>query len=85
MTWGTLHTFATHALASGVDGKILSGILGHTDAAFTLNTYTHVTGDMQKQAAVIVGSFMEGIFGVETVAKRRKRGEGSVHLRKDGR
>lgn len=62
---GLRHTFATHALASGVDAKTLSGILGHTDAAFTLNTYTHVTGDMQKQAAVIVGSFMEDIFGKE--------------------
>ena len=59
------HTFATHALASGVDAKTLSGILGHTDAAFTLNTYTHVTGDMQKQAAAIVGNFMEDIFGKE--------------------
>ena len=62
---GLRHTFATHALASGVDAKTLSGILGHTDAAFTLNTYTHVTGDMQKQAAAIVGSFMEDIFGKE--------------------
>lgn len=62
---GLRHTFATHALASGVDAKTLSGILGHTDATFTLNTYTHVTGDMQKQAAAIVGSFMEDIFGKE--------------------
>ncbi len=59
------HTFATHALASGVDAKTLSGILGHTDAAFTLNTYTHVTSDMQRQAAAIVGNFMEDIFGKE--------------------
>ena len=59
------HTFATHALASGVDAKTLSGILGHTDASFTLNTYTHVTTDMQKQASVIVGNFMEDIFGKE--------------------
>ena len=44
------HTFATHALASGVDAKTLSGILGHTNASFTLNTYTHVTTDMQRQA-----------------------------------
>ena len=57
------HTFATRALASGVDAKTLSGILGHTDASFTLNTYTHVTTDMQKQASVIVGNFMEDIFG----------------------
>lgn len=59
------HTFATHALASGVDAKTLSGILGHTDATFTLNTYTHVTGNMQKQAAAVVGNFMEDIFGKE--------------------
>lgn len=57
------HTFATHALTSGVDAKTLSGILGHTNASFTLDTYTHVTDDMQKQAAGIVGSFMTDIIG----------------------
>ncbi len=55
------HTFATHAMASGVDAKTLSGILGHTKASFTLDRYTHVTGDMQKRAAEIVGSFMSEI------------------------
>ena len=59
------HTFATHALTSGVDAKTLSGILGHTNASFTLDTYTHVTADMQKQACGIVGGFMEDIFGKE--------------------
>ena len=59
------HTFATHALAGGVDAKTLSGILGHTNASFTLDTYTHVTTDMQKNAAVIVGGFMEDLFGKE--------------------
>lgn len=59
------HTFATHALTSGVDAKTLSGILGHTNASFTLDTYTHVTGDMQKRASGIVGDFMEDIFGEE--------------------
>lgn len=53
------HTFATHALQSGVDAKTLSGILGHTDASFTLDTYTHVTTDMQQNASRIVGGFME--------------------------
>ena len=52
------HTFATHALTSGVDAKTLSGILGHTRAAFTLDTYTHVTGDMHRKASGIVGEFM---------------------------
>ena len=59
------HTFATHAIASGVDAKTLSGILGHTNASFTLDTYTHVTPDMQKAASGIVGGFMEDIFGKE--------------------
>lgn len=59
------HTFATHALASGVDVKTLSGILGHTRAAFTLDTYTHSTGDMQKRAAEIVEIFLTDIFGEE--------------------
>lgn len=62
---GLRHTFSTHALAGGVDAKTLSSILGHTKASFTLDTYTHVTGDMQKRAAGIVGDFMEEIFGKE--------------------
>ena len=52
------HTFATHALTSGVDAKTLAGILGHTNASFTLDTYTHVTKDMQKQAADVMGGFL---------------------------
>ncbi len=59
------HTFATHALASGVDAKTLAGILGHTNASFTLDTYTHVTDDMKETASGIVGDFMEEIFGKE--------------------
>ena len=52
------HTFATHALTSGVDAKTLSGILGHTKTSFTLDTYTHVTGDMHRKASGIVSEFM---------------------------
>ena len=59
------HTFATHALTSGVDAKTLSGILGHTNASFTLDTYTHVTTDMQKRASDIVENFVEDMFGKE--------------------
>ena len=59
------HTFATHALTSGVDAKTLSGILGHTNASFTLDTYTHVTTDMQKRASNIVENFVEDMFGKE--------------------
>ena len=55
------HTFATHALAGGVDAKTLSGILGHTKASFTLDTYAHVTSDMQHRAAKVVGGFIQDI------------------------
>lgn len=59
------HTFATHALSSGVDAKTLAGILGHTKTSFTLDTYTHTTGDMQKRAAEIVGGFLTDYLGEE--------------------
>ena len=48
-----------------MDVKTLSGILGHTRATFTLDTYTHTTGDMQRRAAEIVGEFLADIFGEE--------------------
>ena len=59
------HTFATHAAASGVDPKTLSEILGHTKASFTLDTYTHVTTDMQKSASKTVENMITDIFGKE--------------------
>ncbi len=57
------HTFATHAIKHGVDAKTLSGILGHTNASFTLDTYTHVTTDMRKDAAQIVGGILTNLIG----------------------
>jgi integrase len=59
------HTFATHAASNGIDPKTLAGILGHTKASFTLDRYTHVTTDMQKQASSIVGNYITDIFGKE--------------------
>ena len=53
------HTFATQAMQGGVDAKTLAGILGHTDASFTLDTYTHVTGDMQRNASAVVNNMMQ--------------------------
>ena len=53
------HTFATQAMQGGVDAKTLAGILGHTDASFTLDTYTHVTGDMQRNASTVVNNMMQ--------------------------
>ena len=52
------HTFATVALQNGVDVKTVSSMLGHSDAGFTLRTYTHVTTKMQEQAADTMGQFI---------------------------
>lgn len=55
---GLRHTFATLAIQQGVDVKTVSSILGHYSAGFTLDTYTHVANEMQKDAAQRMGSFM---------------------------
>jgi integrase len=38
-------------LAEGVHGKIVQERLGHSNIAMTLDLYSHVTADMQKEAA----------------------------------
>ncbi len=53
--------FATLAIQQGVDVKTVSSILGHYSAGFTLDTYTHVTGEMQKEAAERMGGFIAQI------------------------
>lgn len=72
------HTFATHALTSSVDAKTLSGILGHTNASFTLDTYTHVTSDMQQEASHIGGGFLENLLGKDLKPRQKNRPEGGA-------
>ena len=59
------HTFATHAASNGIDPKTLASLLGHAKASFTLDVYTHVTTDMQRNASGIVGNFITDMFGEE--------------------
>ena len=54
------HTFATLALQNGVDIKTVSGMLGHFSAGFTLDTYAHVTGAAQRQAAGKMAAVLSG-------------------------
>ena len=39
---GLRHTYATLALATGVNPHIVSGRLGHSTVALTLDVYSHV-------------------------------------------
>ncbi len=50
-------------MQSGVDVKTLAGMLGHYSAGFTLDTYTHITNQMQYTAADKIGSFMNSATG----------------------
>ena len=45
------HTSATLMLANGEHPKIVQERLGHADVSMTLNRYSHVTMDMQRDAA----------------------------------
>jgi len=42
------HTFATRCIERGVDVKTLSEILGHANAAITLNTYVHSSLELKR-------------------------------------
>ncbi|MDE6280904.1 MAG: site-specific integrase [Oscillospiraceae bacterium] len=53
------HTFATLSLQNGVDVKTLSNTLGHYSAGFTLDTYTHATQRMKREAADTIGSVID--------------------------
>ena len=55
------HTFSTVMIQNGVDAKTLSNMLGHYSAAFTLDTYTHVTSHMQQAAADKMAGFMSEV------------------------
>jgi hypothetical protein len=45
------HTFATTALANGMDVKTLSTMIGHVSAQTTLDIYSHSTEEMKRNAA----------------------------------
>lgn len=46
-----MHTHATLLLQQGVHPKVVSERLGHSTIGITMDTYTHVLPNMQKEAA----------------------------------
>lgn len=54
------HTFATAAIAGGVDVKTVSSILGHANAAITLNIYASADPDAKRRAALVLNSIIVG-------------------------
>jgi len=49
-------TFATWLLEQGVSPKVVQTMLGHSSIAMTLDTYSHVSLDLEKQAAATLNA-----------------------------
>ena len=52
------HTYASLALGSGVNPRIVSGRLGHSSVAFTLDVYAHVLPQQDRDAAEAIASLV---------------------------
>jgi integrase len=52
------HTWASLALAAGVNPKVVSERLGHATVSFTLDTYSHVIPGLQEDAAAKVAALI---------------------------
>ena len=47
----TRHAAATLMLTNGEHPKVVSEMLGHASITLTMDTYSHVTPDMQRESA----------------------------------
>ncbi|MCL6590691.1 MAG: hypothetical protein K6U80_12130 [Firmicutes bacterium] len=47
-------------IQKGINVKVVSERLGHSDVGITLNRYSHVTPNMQKEAAQVMGGILCG-------------------------
>jgi integrase len=54
---GLRHTYASLALAKGVNAAIISRRLGHASVAFTLDVYSHVLPQVDAEAAEVIAAF----------------------------
>jgi len=54
------HTFATWMLEQNVHPKVVSELLGHSSIRITLDLYTHVSLDLEKQAAATLNAAFTG-------------------------
>ena len=48
------HTFATRLFRNGVEVKVISELLGHSDINITYDIYTHVIAEQKRKAVDIL-------------------------------
>ena len=76
------HTFATSALAYGLDIKTLSTILGHASSATTLNTYSHITDEMRQRATEKIDRGIAKVEAKPQEEESKERAMTTFHARK---
>jgi integrase len=54
------HSCATALIAAGINSKAVSERLGHSNVTITLQTYTHVSQGLQKQASDEIDKALSG-------------------------
>jgi len=57
---GFRHLFATHLVSNNVNMKIVQSLLRHSTYNLTANTYSHITGDLQKEAVKEIDNIFIG-------------------------
>ena len=58
---GLRHSYATLALSSGVNPRIVSARLGHATVALTLDVYSHVLPQADQEAAERIAELLVGV------------------------
>ena len=60
------HTAATLLLQQGVPARVAMQVLGHSQVSLTLNTYSHVTRELDAAAAVAAGAVLRSATATRT-------------------
>jgi hypothetical protein len=55
-------------------------MLGHTDAGFTMNTYMHVTDDMQKNAADKMKAIIENADKMKAIIENADKSDNVINF-----
>lgn len=53
------HSCATLLLVQGVSPRVVMEVLGHSEIALTMNAYSHVVPELQREAALRMQSILE--------------------------
>jgi integrase len=62
------HSCATLLLVQGVSPRVVMDILGHSEIAMTMDTYSHVIPELQREAA----AKMESVLSIPTKSERER-------------